>query len=120
MIKINCLIVSLLIGFLLCNCHIDNPDTPKTISVSILLAPYCPARTNFYKNRLITIVSFLDKVNASTTNYFLLPDKNKVPTISNVFNNSFIGVYCSESDLSKYFFGNAGDYYAFNFDTPKQ
>jgi len=97
MIKINCVIVSLLIGFLLYNCHRDNPDTPKTNSVSVLLAPYCPAGPNSCKDTLITIEGFLDKVNVSTTKFFLWPDKNKVPTISDAFNNSFIEVYYPES-----------------------
>jgi hypothetical protein len=111
MIKNKIVIILFSIGFLLGNCHRDNPN-----SVSILLAPYCPSGPNSCKDTLITIEGYLDKINVTTTKFFLWPDKNKEPSISDAFNNSFIEVYYPESDLSKYFSNSTGDYYSVNFD----
>lgn len=65
---------------------------------------------------MITIEGYLDKINVSTTKFFLWPDKNKVPTISDAFNNTFIEVYYPELDLSKYLSNSSGGYYSPNFD----
>ena len=68
------------------------------------------ALPNSCKDTLITIEGYLDKINVSTTKFFLWPDKNKVAMISDAFNNTFIEVYYPESDLSKYFSNSSCGY----------